>query len=396
LTIAPARGDDAFVSPHAPPISNTTDAAPPIERVDVEAPSHRYSVLIGAGLLDRIGQWVHEVCPGTRRAFVVIDAAVAERVGAPVVTALGAAGFSPVAIAVDATEREKSIASAERLWRAMLEARLDRTAIVVAIGGGVVGDLAAFVAATFMRGVDCIQVPSTLLAMVDASIGGKSAVNLQFGSGIAKNVIGVVRQPRRVICDPRLLVTLPEKVFCAGLAECLKHAMIADPDLAEWMEREHDRIRARDASALTALVARSVRVKAAIVSRDEHETGDRTLLNLGHTFAHALEGALAEAISHGEAVGLGLLAATEASRVSAIWPDADPTEVERRLRGLGLPTMVPSRVPIESLLELMGFDKKHRAGRWRLVLPVGRGICRVVDDPPREAVVAGWRRIGIS
>jgi len=390
-----AARDDGRVTHTASTESRGAPAPPALERVDVDIPGHRYQVLIGAGALDRIGALLHDACPGTRRAFVVIDSAIAEQVGAAVVAALQSAGFSPIAATVEASEREKSIASAERLWRAMLEARLDRTAVVVALGGGVVGDLAAFVAATYMRGVDCVQVPSTLLAMVDASIGGKSAVNLAIGDGLAKNAIGVFRQPRRVICDPTLLVSLPERVFVAGLAECLKHAMIADPELAEWMDSNGERLRARDPAALTALVARSVRVKASIVSRDEHETGDRTLLNLGHTFAHALEGALSDSISHGEAVGLGLLAATEASRVSAHWPEADPGVVESRLRALGLPTRVPTPVAIETLLELMGFDKKHRAGRWRLVLPVGRGLCRVVDDPPREAVVAGWRRIGI-
>lgn len=366
-----------------------------LERIAVDIPGHRYQVVIGAGALDHLGALLHESCPGTRRAFVVIDAAISEPTQAAVLATLGASGFAPIGVRVDASERDKSIAGAERLWRAMLEARLDRTAVVVAVGGGVVGDLAAFVAATFMRGVDCVQVPSTLLAMVDASIGGKSAINLSVADGLAKNVIGVFRQPKRVICDPQLLASLPPRVFTAGLAECLKHAMIADPDLAEWMSSQRERIGERDPATLAALVARSVRVKAGIVSRDEHETGDRTLLNLGHTFAHALEGALSQSLSHGEAVGLGLLAATEASRVSAIWPGADPTVVESQLRGLGLPTTVPTPVPLESLLALMGFDKKHRAGRWRLVLPLGRGLCGVVEDPPREAVVAGWRRIGI-
>lgn len=374
----------------------STGTSSALDRVDVEVPGHRYQVVIGAGALDRLGALLHECCPGTRRAFVVIDRAVAQGAGAAAMASLRSAGFAPLSMEIEASESAKSIASAECLWRAMLEARLDRTAIVVAVGGGVVGDLAAFVAATFMRGVDCVQVPTTLLAMVDAALGGKSAVNLVMGEGLAKNAIGVVRQPRRVICDPLVLQSLPERVLCAGLAECLKHAMIADPALAEWMESERARILARDPAVLAALVARSVRVKAAIVSRDEHETGDRTLLNLGHTFAHALEGALHESIPHGEAVGLGLLAATEASRVSAIWPGADPSKVEARLHGLGLPTRAPAGVTLATLLECMGFDKKHRAGRWRLVLPVGEGLCRVVDDPPREAVIAGWRRIGVA
>ncbi|MBX3356098.1 MAG: 3-dehydroquinate synthase [Phycisphaeraceae bacterium] len=367
-----------------------------VQRVEVDVPAHRYQVVIGAGALERLGALLHECCPGTRRAFVVADRAVAEGVGRQVMATLAEAGAAPIVAEVEASEASKTVAGAERLWQSMLDARLDRTAIVVALGGGVVGDLAGFVAATFMRGVDCVQVPTTLLAMVDASIGGKSAVNLPCAGGLAKNAVGVFRQPRRVICDPLVLATLPDRVLSAGLAECLKHAMISDPELATWMEAQQERIFARDAETLTALIARSAKVKAGIVARDEHEAGERTLLNLGHTFAHALEGALHESISHGEAVGLGLLAATEASRASAHWPGADPDRVERRLRALHLPTRAPTGCSLSVMLDLMGMDKKHRAGRWRLVLPVGEGACRVVDDPPREAVVAGWRRIGVT
>jgi len=373
-----------------------TTGAPSMERIEIDVPGHRYDLVVGNGLVSKIGTLVHEVCPGTRRAFVVMDDAIMEREGGAVMTALGTAGMSPVSAPRKASESEKSLAGAEQLWRAMLAAGLDRTAVVIALGGGVIGDLAGFVAGTFMRGVDCVQVPSTLLAMVDASIGGKSAVNVAFPGGLAKNVVGVIRQPRRVICDVALLAGLPERIFRAGLAECLKHAMIADPQLADWMEQRQDAIQARDGGTLQALVVRSARVKAAIVSRDEREHGERTLLNLGHTFAHALEGVASESISHGEAVGLGLLAATETSRVAAIWPEADPARIEARLRAMGLPVEVPGGLDLNALLTVMGVDKKHRAGRWRLVLPVAPGQCRVIDDPPREAVIAGWRRIGVN
>lgn len=371
------------------------NAVAAVERIEVDVPGHRYDIVVGEGLMSRLGSLVHEVCHGTRRAFVVMDDAIADRVGSRAIASLESAGMAPIGARRKASEAEKSLASAEQLWRAMLAAGLDRTAVVVALGGGVIGDLGGFVAGAFMRGVDCVQVPSTLLAMVDAAIGGKSAVNVAYGGGLAKNVVGVIRQPRRVVCDVALLAGLPERVFRAGLAECLKHAMIADPELADWMERRRDAIHDRDAGTLQALVVRSARVKAVIVSRDEREQGERTLLNLGHTFAHALEGVASESISHGEAVGLGLLAATETSRVAGIWPEADPARIEARLRSLGLPVEAPRGVKLEALLNLMSVDKKHRAGRWRLVLPLGPGQCRVVDDPPREAVIAGWRRIGV-
>ncbi len=373
-------------------LSGATD----LDRLEVQVPGQRYDLLVGEGLAARIGPLVHEVCHGTRRAFVVMDDAIADRAGGAVVSSLESAGMAPVSARRKASEAEKSLAAAEQLWRAMLAAGLDRTAVVVAVGGGVIGDLAGFVAGTFMRGVDLVQVPSTLLSMVDASIGGKTAVNVSYSGGLAKNVVGVIHQPRRVVCDVSLLAGLPDRVFRSGLAECLKHAMIADPELADWMERRRDAIQDRDAGTLRTLVLRSAKVKAAIVARDERELGERTLLNLGHTFAHALEGVASESIAHGEAVGLGLLAATETSRVAAVWPDADPARIEARLRSMHLPVEAPRGVKLDALLHMMGVDKKHRSGRWRLVLPVAPGQCRVVDDPPREAVIAGWRRIGVK
>ncbi|MBM4113595.1 MAG: 3-dehydroquinate synthase, partial [Phycisphaerae bacterium] len=329
-------------------------SAADLERLEIEVPGHRYDFVVGEGIASRLGALVHEVCHGTRRAFVVIDEALADRVGGTIHSSLESAGLLPVLARRKSSEAEKSLAAAEHLWRAMLTAGMDRTTVIVAVGGGVIGDLAAFVAATFMRGVDCVQVPSTLLAMVDASIGGKSAVNVATPNGLVKNVVGVIRQPRRVICDVNLLAGLPDRVFRAGLAECLKHAMIADPELADWMDRRRDAIEGRDAGTLRTLVVRSAKVKATIVSRDERELGERTLLNLGHTFAHALEAVATEAISHGEAVGLGLLAATETSRVAAIWPEADPAKIEARLKSMHLPVEAPQRARLEPLLHAMG------------------------------------------
>ena len=366
-------------------------------RVQVEVPPHPYRVEVGSGLLEGLGGLVHEACHGTRRALLVFDAALPAEVVGAATRSLADNGFTPATEPVEASEVLKSPAGAERLWRRMLEAGLDRTAVVVVLGGGVVGDLGAFAAATFMRGVDCVQVPTTLLAMVDAAVGGKSAVNLELpGGGLAKNMVGAFRQPRLVVCDVAVLRSLPPRTFRCGLAECLKHGLIADPSLLEWMESRRAALEAREPLVLAELVARSVKVKADVVARDEREEGDRALLNLGHTFAHAIEGFFHEDVPHGEAVGLGLVAATATSVAAGLLPDPSAvTRIRGAVAGAGLPVALPRQVEAAPLLELMGLDKKRRAGRWRLILPVAAGGCRVVEEPPRQAVVAGWKSIGV-
>jgi 3-dehydroquinate synthase len=263
--------------------------------------------------------------------------------------------------------------SVERVWAAMLQAGMQRGDALVALGGGVVGDLAGFAAATFLRGIPLIMAPTTLLAMVDASIGGKTAVNLRLPTGgLGKNLAGAFHAPAWVLCDVDTLATLSDRDFRCGMAECIKHALIADPSMLPWMRGACASILARESATLEELVRRSAAIKAAVVSRDEFERGERAHLNLGHTFGHALEAVLHDRLRHGEAVAIGLVAAIAASKAAGWWPEADPDDVDAA----------------------MGFDKKGSGGRRRLVLLRGLGQPGVLDDATDAVVDAGWSAVG--
>ena len=261
-------------------------------------------------------------------------------------------------------EQHKTLATAGRVFDVLIANRFGRDSAVAALGGGVVGDLAGFVAACYQRGIDFIQLPTTLLADVDSSVGGKTAVNHPGG----KNMIGAFHQPRAVLTDTELLATLPERELQAGLAEIIKYGLICDADFLGWLEANMQALRARDTAALGHAILRSCEIKADIVRRDEREQGDRALLNLGHTFGHAIEAATGYTEwLHGEAVGAGLLIAADMSRELGLLGAADVARVARLLQMAGLPTGAP-RVGAARALDYMRVDKKVQAGRVRLVL----------------------------
>ncbi|MFO0783370.1 MAG: 3-dehydroquinate synthase [Phycisphaerales bacterium] len=323
---------------------------------------------------------------------VVADAAVEAQQGAAVQGAWTAAGVRAVRVSMQATEDTKSLATVEDLCQRMLRDGLDRSSCVTAVGGGVVGDTAGLAAALFMRGVAWVQVPTTLLGMVDAAVGGKTAVNLSMhGGGLAKNMIGAFWQPRLVVCDPETLATLPVRELRCGLAECVKHAVLADPALLTWMEERADPILAADPATMEALVARSVAIKAAIVARDERETGERAHLNLGHTFAHAIEALDHAHVKHGEAVAIGLVAAAHLGGDAHL-----KAAVTRALRRLGLPTALPNALPVGALVRAMHADKKSVAGALRLVVPQALGTVAVQTGVPEAAVQAAWMAVGAA
>jgi 3-dehydroquinate synthase len=251
----------------------------------------------------------------------------------------------------------------------MLGLELDRQAAIVALGGGVVGDLAGFVAATFLRGVPYAQVPTTLLAMLDASVGGKVGVDTSLG----KNLIGAFHPPAIVVADPLTLLSLPDRVFRGGLAEAVKHGLIADETYFGWIETNARKLLARDLEALTHLVHRSVEIKAAVVSSDEREGGQRAILNAGHTIAHGLELASHYRLPHGEAVALGLVAECRIAERMGLAAPGLAGRVQSLLRALGLPTRSGSGVQVARVLEAMLHDKKNRAGEVRLALPASLG-----------------------
>jgi len=329
---------------------------------------------------------------------IVADRNVAEG-AAEVAAASMASEQIPVVgiVPVTAEESGKTLEGAGALYDAFLEHGLDRGGAVVAGGGGLVGDLAGFAASTYKRGVPFVLCPTTLLAMVDASIGGKTAINRRLpGGGLGKNLIGTITQPRAILADPDVLSTLPDRELRCGLAECVKHAMVGDPALIEFMERRGEAILARDPKALQELIERSVPVKVRLVAEDPLERGRRAELNLGHTFAHAAEAEEALGLKHGEAVSVGLVAAARLAATRRMLPTADADRVERLLSRLGLPTRLPGSPQRSRLMRLMGQDKKVLAGRTRLVLPRAIGRVEIVEDARQEEVDRAWAAVGAA
>lgn len=352
-----------------------------------------YDISVRRGGLASLGEGLRGCLPGARTVVLAADAGVVQRWAPAAHASLEAAGLRAQVVPLEARESEKSMPAVERLWSAMLQAGLQRGDALVALGGGIVGDLAGFAAATYLRGIPLVMAPTTLLAMVDASIGGKTAVNLPLPSGgLGKNLAGAFHPPAWVLADTDTLATLSDRDFRCGLAECVKHALIADPDLLGWIGSNRDAIAGRHPDTLETLVTRSAAIKAAIVSRDEFERAERAHLNLGHTFAHALEAVLHDELPHGEAVAIGLVAAVAASRAAGLWSDADPAALAGALSQLGLPTRLPRAVDRASLMAAMTHDKKGQGGRVRLVLLAGPGKPVVTEATP-QLVEAGWAAV---
>ncbi len=321
-----------------------------------------YPIHVGSGLLDRAELFAPHV--GRRRVAVVTNPIVAPLYLERVLGALRAAGAAPVPIVIPEGEDHKDWRTLNLIYDALLAARCGRDTLLVALGGGVVGDIAGFAAATYQRGVPFVQVPTTLLAQVDSSVGGKTAVNHPRG----KNMIGAFHQPLAVVADMATLATLPRRELSAGLAEVIKHGLLADAGFFAWLEANMERLVAGDVDALAHAVVRSVEIKAAIVARDETETGDRALLNLGHTFGHAIEAGLGFGTwLHGEAVGAGLVMAADLSaRLGHLSAD-DVGRVRRLVARAGLPVAGPE-LGVARYLDLMSLDKKVQAGQMRFIL----------------------------
>jgi len=343
-----------------------------------------YDIIVGAGVVGSIGHVL--AASGACRAIVVTDAAVAGSHAVAVAASLEAAGLHVATITVASGEASKSVGPLARLWDEMARLAVDRHTHVVGVGGGVVGDLAGFAAATFGRGLPVWHVPTTLVAQVDSAIGGKTGINLEGG----KNLVGSFWQPRGVIADVDTLATLPDREFKSGLAEVLKYGMILDPGFFDWLEATTATILARDSAALRHVVGRSATLKAGIVERDERElSGLRAILNYGHTFAHAYETAAGYGtLLHGEAVAIGMVsAAALAESLGRIGPDIVARQ-ERLLRAFDLPVAVPTGAGFttDALLDIMARDKKTVGGRLRFVLPTRIGHVELVDGIDPAAV----------
>ena len=323
----------------------------------------------------------------TPRAMIVSNETVAPLYLDDVVAALAAVGVDAGHIILPDGEAYKDWATLNRIFDGLMAARCERSTTLIALGGGVVGDMVGFAAATFQRGVPFIQLPTTLLAQVDSSVGGKTAINHPLG----KNMIGAFHQPRLVLADIATLATLPARELSAGLAEVIKYGLIRDAAFFAWLEDNMARLVARDGDALAYAIECSCANKAEIVAADETEQGVRAILNLGHTFGHAIEAGMGYGEwLHGEAVAAGAMMAAELSRMRGWLTDADVARIEAIHRAAGLPVRGPA-LPIGQYLELMAHDKKVEGGRLRLVLLEGIGRAVIDGDSPRPSIEAAIR-----
>jgi 3-dehydroquinate synthase len=342
-----------------------------------------YAIVVESGALVSVGPRLKALGVGAR-AVLASDPTIMRLHGKTVVGSLERAGFTVTPVEVPEGEAAKTLAVAARCWDALLAAGLDRTSTVLALGGGAVGDVAGFVAATFMRGVNFVQLPTTVLAQVDAAIGGKTAID----HPRAKNLIGAFHQPRLVVADPATLATLPEREFRSGLAEIVKHGIVLEAAYFDEVERDAARLLARDPAVLERIVGGSCRLKAAVVERDEREAELRHVLNYGHTIGHAIEAATGYGrFTHGEAVSLGIVAEARLAVRLGLAPPEVAVRQERLLAAVGLPTRA-SDLEAGAVLAAMTHDKKARDGRVPFVLAPTIGTFRLVHDVAPADVVA--------
>ena len=358
------------------------------ETVHVPLDGRAYDVRIGPDLIARAGA---EIAPLLKRPRVAIvtDAHVAELHLPALVAALEAEGIASESLTLPAGEATKGWPQFERTVEWLLEQKIERRDIVIALGGGVIGDLVGFAAAVLRRGVRFVQIPTSLLAQVDSSVGGKTGINAPQG----KNLIGAFHQPALVLADISVLHTLPDRDFLAGYGEVVKYGLLGDAGFFDWQEANAARIKARKPEALAYAVKRSVEMKAEIVVRDETEQGDRALLNLGHTFCHAFEAATgySDRLLHGEGVAIGCALAFELSARLGLVSQEDPSRVRQVLSDMGMKVTladIEGDLPgAEALLDLMGQDKKVVDGQLRFILARGIGEAFVTSDVPRDAVL---------
>ncbi len=357
--------------------------------VDVALGERAYDIVIGRDVLQSLGARIAKLRPGVRTA-IVTDRSVARYWLDKTEASLADAGISSSHIIVDDGEGSKTYAGLTMVSEALITAKVERNDLVIALGGGVVGDLAGFAAAILRRGVDFVQVPTTLLAQVDSSVGGKTGINSPQG----KNLLGAFHQPLLVVADTAVLDTLPPRQFRAGYAEVAKYGVLGDDAFFSWLEANHAEV-FRGGAAREHAIATSCRAKAAIVSRDERETGERALLNLGHTFGHALEAAtgFSDRLFHGEGVAVGMVLAAEFSASLGMIPESDAIRVKRHLAEVGLPTHLQDiagfaqegLADADALMNLMAQDKKVRRGRLTFILleAIGRAVIAKDVEPSR-------------
>jgi 3-dehydroquinate synthase len=356
--------------------------------IPVELPQQSYEIAIAPAGLAQLGQWMQPLKLG-QKVLLVSNPMIFRRYGEQAMAALTTAGFQVAACLLPAGERYKTPATLQKIYDAALAHRLERSSTIVALGGGIVGDMSGFAAATWLRGIAFVQVPTSLLAMVDASIGGKTGINHPQG----KNLIGAFHQPRLVLIDPEVLQTLPPREFRAGMAEVIKYGVIWDADLFTQLEaaRRLDQQRYVAGELLQTILTRSCEAKAHVVSKDEKEAGLRAILNYGHTIGHAVESLSGyRLVNHGEAVAIGMVAAGQIAVALGLWGQDSADRQRRVIQTAGLPTQLPAALSsdsaIESIITALQTDKKVLSGQVRFVLPTQIGAVIVTDQADTRTI----------
>ena len=360
------------------------------KKLRVELGERSYDILAGAGLLEQAGRLLQERGLAGK-ALVVTNTTVAPLYLEPLVESIKRAGFETATLIRPDGEEYKTLAYVEKVYDAAVRERLERNSVMVALGGGVIGDLTGFAASSYLRGIHFVQVPTTLLAQVDSSVGGKVGVNHREG----KNLIGAFYQPALVITDLLTLKTLAEREFRAGLAEVIKHALIMDTGLYHLLTSRIQEVKDRDPAVLDEVVLQACAVKLRIVEKDEREQGLRAILNYGHTIGHALEAESGYGVfRHGEAVAIGMAGAALLSEALGYCPAGIYGETVAILERYGLPVTIPREYPAEALYRRMLLDKKVRQKKVRFVLPRGIGEVLITEEAPETAVIDTLRRLG--
>ena len=350
--------------------------------IPVSLPQNSYTITIVPGCLDRLGDEMQRLNLG-RSVLLVSNAVIFRNYGRRAIAALEQAGFTVAQCILPAGERYKTAVTLQKIYDAALENRLERSSTFVALGGGIVGDMTGFAAATWLRGVNVVQVPTSLLAMVDAAIGGKTGINHPKG----KNLIGAFYQPKLVLIDPQVLKTLPAREFRAGMAEVIKYGIIWDVQLFEQLESSRLSQSGLTEEQLQNILERSCQAKAHVVSKDEKESGLRAILNYGHTIGHAVE-SLTEyrLVNHGEAVAIGMVLAGQIAVALGLWDQVSCDRQLSLIQKAGLPSRLPDGLDIEEILNALQSDKKVKAGQVRFVLPTQIGAAIVTDQVPADTI----------
>jgi 3-dehydroquinate synthase len=352
--------------------------------IKVDIPGKSYEIVIAPGSLHNLGEHMASLTLG-KKVLLVSNPMIFQHYGERAIASLQNAGFEVTSYNLPPGERYKTLNSIQKIYDIALDNRLERSSTMVALGGGVVGDMTGFAAATWLRGINVVQIPTSLLAMVDSAIGGKTGVNHPHG----KNLVGAFHQPSFVLIDPEVLKTLPAREFRAGMAEVIKYGVIWDAELFTQLEasKHLDQLRYVKSDLINYILTHSCQAKADFVSKDEKESGLRAILNYGHTIGHAVESLTNYRLfKHGEAVGTGMIAAGEIAVKLGLWQKADTERQNALIKKSGLPTQLPAGLDIQAIIDALQLDKKVKSGKVRFVLPTQIGEVKVTDEVPTDII----------